>query len=105
MLVNENTKELPEQNPELKYQCLILLDEFTSMGKSEVIEKGVGFTAGFNLRFVIILQNEGQGKKDDMYGTHGWETFVENSAVVLYYPPKAKMNWRKRFLRKLESGI
>lgn len=63
MLVNENTKELPEQNPELKYQCLVLLDEFTSMGKSEIIEKGVGFTAGFNLRFVIILQNEGQGKK------------------------------------------
>lgn len=101
MLVNENTKELPEQNPELKYQCLVLLDEFTSMGKSEIIEKGVGFTAGFNLRFVIILQNEGQGKKDDMYGTHGWETFVENSAVVLYYPPKAKNELAKKISEEI----
>ncbi|HDR2785501.1 TPA: type IV secretory system conjugative DNA transfer family protein, partial [Enterobacter sichuanensis] len=39
MLVNENTRELPEQNPDLKYQCLILCDEFTSVGKSEIIEK------------------------------------------------------------------
>lgn len=101
MFVNENTKELPEQNPELKYQCMVLLDEFTSMGKSEIIEKGVGFTAGFNIRFVIILQNEGQGKKDDMYGVHGWETFVENSAVVLYYPPKVKNELAKKISEEI----
>ncbi|MCM4796696.1 type IV secretory system conjugative DNA transfer family protein, partial [Escherichia coli] len=88
--VNENCRELPEHNPDLKYQCLILLDEFTSMGKSEVIERAVGFTAGYNLRFMFILQNEGQGQKSDMYGQEGWTTFTENSAVVLYYPPKSK---------------
>lgn len=101
MFVNENTKELPEQNPELKYQCLVLLDEFTSMGKSEVIEKGVGFTAGFDIRFMFILQNEGQGQKDDMYGEHGWTTFVENSAVVLYYPPKAKNELTKKISEEI----
>lgn len=101
MFVNENTKELPEQNPELKYQCMVLLDEFTSMGKSEIIEKGVGFTAGFNIRFVVILQNEGQGKKDDMYGIHGWETFVENSAVIIYYPPKVKNELAKKISEEI----
>jgi len=101
MFVNENTRELPEQNPELKYQCLVLLDEFTSMGKSEIIEKGVGFTAGFNIRFMFILQNEGQGQKDDMYGVHGWTTFVENSAVVLYYPPKAKNELTKKISEEI----
>ena len=34
LLVNENCRELPEHNPDLKYQCLIPPDEFTSMGKS-----------------------------------------------------------------------
>ncbi|HAG4612904.1 TPA: type IV secretory system conjugative DNA transfer family protein [Salmonella enterica] len=101
MLVNENTRELPEQNPELKYQCLIVCDEFTSMGKSEIIEKSVAFTAGYNLRWMFILQNEGQGKKDDMYGEHGWEAFVENSAVVLYYPPKAKNELTKKISEEI----
>ena len=32
-LVNLNTKELPQKNPTvLKYQCLLLMDEFTSIG-------------------------------------------------------------------------
>lgn len=101
MFVNENTRELPEQNPDLKYQCLVVLDEFTSMGKSEVIEKSVAFTAGYNIRWAFILQNEGQGKKDDMYGEHGWGTFVENSAVVLYYPPKAKNELTKKISEEI----
>ena len=101
MLVNENTRELPEQNPDLKYQCLILCDEFTSMGKSEIIEKSVGFTAGYNLRWMFILQNEGQLQKQDMYGKEGAETFVENSAVVLYYPPKAKNELTKKISEEI----
>ncbi|MBM0466991.1 type IV secretory system conjugative DNA transfer family protein, partial [Klebsiella pneumoniae] len=101
LLVNENCRELPEHNPDLKYQCLILLDEFTSMGKSEVIERAVGFTAGYNLRFMFILQNEGQGQKSDMYGQEGWTTFTENSAVVLYYPPKSKNALAKKISEEI----
>ncbi len=100
-LVNENCRELPEHNPELKYQCLILLDEFTSMGKSEVIERAVGYTAGYNLRFMFILQNEGQGQKSDMYGQEGWTTFVKNSAVVIYYPPKSKDDLAKKISEEI----
>ncbi|TGR94774.1 type IV secretory system conjugative DNA transfer family protein, partial [Mesorhizobium sp. M1C.F.Ca.ET.188.01.1.1] len=36
-LINLNTKELPKSNPDLKYQCLLLMDEFTSIGKVEII--------------------------------------------------------------------
>lgn len=36
-----------------------------------------------------------------MYGTHGWETFVENSAVVLYYPPKAKNELAKKISEEI----
>lgn len=31
-LINCNTRELPRANPELKHQCLLLMDEFTSIG-------------------------------------------------------------------------
>lgn len=71
------------------------------MGKSEFIEKSVAFTAGYNIRWAFILQNEGQDKKDDMYGEHGWGTFVENSAVVLYYHPKAKNELTKKISEEI----
>jgi type IV secretion system protein VirD4 len=32
-LINLNTAELPEHNPALKHQCLVLLDEFTALGR------------------------------------------------------------------------
>jgi len=57
-LINENVKELPEQNPDLKYQCLMLLDEFTAMGKVAIIAKGVGYMAGYNMRLAIIIQDK-----------------------------------------------
>lgn len=38
-LINLNTKELPKDNPELKYPCLLLMDEFTAIGKIQIISK------------------------------------------------------------------
>ncbi|OLF56808.1 conjugal transfer protein TraK [Aeromonas veronii] len=101
LLVNENTKELPENNPELKYQCLLILDEFTSMGRVEIIQKAVGFTAGYNIRFMFILQNKGQLEDDQMYGKEGAETFIENTGVELYYPPKTVNNTAKAISEKI----
>src|SRR5690606_14708069 len=37
-LISVNTEQLPQQNPELKYQCLILNDEAAAMGKVDIIE-------------------------------------------------------------------
>jgi type IV secretion system protein VirD4 len=101
LLVNENTKELPENNPALKYQCLLILDEFTSMGRVEIIQKAVGFTAGYNIRFMFILQNKGQLEADNMYGREGAETFIENTGVELYYPPKSINNTAKAISEKI----
>lgn len=101
LLVNENTKELPENNPELKYQCLLILDEFTSMGRVEIIQKAVGFTAGYNIRFMFILQNKGQLEDDKMYGKEGAETFIENTGVELYYPPKSVNDTAKAISEKI----
>ncbi|MCE5165608.1 type IV secretory system conjugative DNA transfer family protein [Plesiomonas sp. PI-19] len=101
LLVNENTKELPENNPELKYQCLLILDEFTSMGRVEIIQKAVGFTAGYNIRFMFILQNKGQLEDPKMYGKEGAETFIENTGVELYYPPKSINDTAKSISEKI----
>lgn len=59
-LINENTRELPQQNPALKHQCLLLLDEFTVAGRIDVIARGIGFMPGYNLRLLIIIQSMAQ---------------------------------------------
>jgi type IV secretion system protein VirD4 len=55
-LLSVNTKELPQKNPELKYTCLLLLDEFTSIGNMPILKKGVSYIAGFHLRILMIFQ-------------------------------------------------
>lgn len=91
LLVGENVGQgkLPDQDPTLKYQCLLVLDEFTSMGRVEIIQKSIAFTAGYNIRFLFILQNKGQLEDDKTgYGVAGAKTFIENCAVELVYPPR-----------------
>jgi type IV secretion system protein VirD4 len=84
-LINENVKELPEQNAALKYQCLLLLDEFTAMGKVAIIAKGVGYMAGYNMRLAIIIQDKTQ--LDSVYGKEDAHNIVSNMGAVIYFTP------------------
>ena len=88
-LINENVKELPEQNPALKYQCLLLMDEFTSIGKVGIIAKGVGFMAGYNMRLLIIIQDRSQIEaaytKEDAHNI-----FANMGAKIFFTPSETK---------------
>jgi type IV secretion system protein VirD4 len=84
-LINENVKELPEDNPDLKHQCLLLLDECTAMGKVEILAKGVGFMAGYNMRLVLIIQDKTQ--LESTYGKEDAHNILSNMGVVVYFTP------------------
>ena len=84
-LINENVTELPEHNPALKYQCLLLMDEFTAMGKVGIIAKGVGFMAGYNLRLLIIIQ--GKKQLDSTYGRDDAHTITINMGAQIFFTP------------------
>jgi type IV secretion system protein VirD4 len=86
-LIDLNTRELPEQNPAFKYQCLLLADEFTAMGKIQVLSKGISYIAGYGLRMLPIIQSPAQVV--DVYGKHAAETFTTNHALQIVFPPKA----------------
>ena len=85
-LINENTKELPQSNPELKYQCLLLMDEFTSIGRVDIITKSVAYMAGYNLRLFPIIQSLAQ--LDGVYGKEDSRTLVTNHALQILYTPR-----------------
>ena len=80
-LINLNTKELPSKNPELKYQVLVMPDEFTALGKVEIINKAVSYMAGYGLRLLPIFQSVSQ--LASVYGDNDARTMMTNHAQFL----------------------
>lgn len=89
-LMSINTKELPQQNAELKYACLLLMDEFTAVGRIAILQKGVSFIAGYNLRLLMIYQSRSQLETPAPmgYGKEGAQTLLTNHACQIFYAPK-----------------
>jgi type IV secretion system protein VirD4 len=85
-LVNLNTKQLPEADPALKFQCLVLLDEMTSIGKIQIIARAVAYMSGYNLRLLSIVQSIAQ--LESVYGRADARTFITNHAMQILYAPR-----------------
>ena len=85
-LIDLNTRELPERDPALKYQCLLLADEFTAMGKIACLSKGISYIAGYGLRMLPIIQSPSQ--LVEIYGKEAAQTFTTNHAAQIVFPPK-----------------
>ncbi len=89
-LINVNTKELPQNNPALKHQCLLLMDEFTSIGKVEIIASAVSYMAGYNIRLLPIIQSMAQ--LDATYGKDISRTIITNHALQIVYAPREQQD-------------
>ena len=84
-LLNLNTRVLPQQDKSLKYQCLLILDEFTAIGKVNMIQQAISYQAGYNMRVLTIIQNKSQ--LEDKYGKAGAITLMANHALMIMYAP------------------
>lgn len=89
-IINLNTRELPQSNPELKHQCLLLMDEFTSIGKVDIIASAVAYMAGYNLRLLPIIQSMAQ--LDATYGKEVSRTIITNHALQIIYAPREQQD-------------
>jgi len=89
-LINQNTRELPQSNPELKHQCLLLLDEFTSIGRVDIIASAVSFMAGYNLRLMPIIQSMSQ--LEATYGRETARTIMTNHALRVIFAPREQQD-------------
>jgi len=89
-LVNLNLRELPQTNPELRYQCLLVMDEFTAVGKVNIIAKAIGFMAGYNLRLLPIIQSVAQ--LTAVYGQQDARTFITNHALQVIFAPREQQD-------------
>lgn len=64
-----------------KWRLLFVLDEFPAIGKMEVLDKAIGFVAGYGMKLMIILQS-----LDQLYKIYGKENgLVSNCQIQVYY--------------------
>lgn len=82
--IAENTKVLPDEKTD-PYKVLLLLDEFPVLGKMDLIKKGIGYFAGYNLRLAVIAQ--GLSQIEDIYAKTGQRAFLTNFKYRIFYAP------------------
>ncbi|MDG2957053.1 type IV secretory system conjugative DNA transfer family protein [Bisgaard Taxon 10/6] len=86
-LIMANTQVLPSANPDvLKYQTLLVLDEFPALQEVKILADAIGFTAGYGVRYLLIVQDHSQ--IEAIYGKERANNIRKNCAVQLIYPPK-----------------
>jgi type IV secretion system protein VirD4 len=80
------TTELPEHNPQLKYQILMLLNEFTALGKIPIVSESMSYLPGYNVRVLLVIQAPSQLR--DVYGPYAAETMLKSVAARIVFAPK-----------------
>jgi len=81
-MVNILTPEIDYINKKgHKWKMLMLLDEFPAIGKLEVLEKGIGYVAGYGMKMMLILQS-----LDQLFKIYGKENgFLSNCQAQVFY--------------------
>lgn len=81
-----NGTTLPEHDKTLKYQCMFLLDEFTALGKIDIIPSAVGWLAGYGVRIVIVIQSVAQ--LEAVYGVETARGITANMGCQAIFAPR-----------------
>jgi type IV secretion system protein VirD4 len=80
------TNELPEHNPALKHQVLMLLNEFTALGKIPIVSESMSYLPGYNVRVLLVIQAPSQLR--EVYGVYAAETMLKSVAARIVFSPK-----------------
>ncbi|WP_458071650.1 type IV secretory system conjugative DNA transfer family protein [Rhodanobacter sp. BL-MT-08] len=82
---NNLTKQLGEE-PDLKYQMLMLMDEFTAMGRVDVWAKRISISASYGVRDLCIVQSRAQLRS--AYGDNDAQNFITNHGAQIVFAPR-----------------
>lgn len=68
-----------------RHRLLLMLDEFTSLGKLEIFQEALAYMAGYGLKAFIIIQDIAQLQGQDAYGKD--EAITSNCHIRVAYAP------------------
>ena len=80
------TRVLPEHDPTLKRQVLMMLDEFAALGRIPIIAESVSYLPGYNVRVVLVIHTPAQLR--EVYGGNAAETMLKSLAARIVFAPK-----------------
>ena len=84
-LIDLNTKELPENDPSLAHECLLVLDELAAIGKIPILAKSNFYIRAYGLRLLTMLQSVSQLVA--RYGDADARTLLADHTIQVAYPP------------------
>ena len=84
--IGQNLKQTPQDDKSLKFQMLLLMDEFTAMGRVNVLSERISLTAGYGIRDLSIIQSLSQ--LDATYGEDEARTYITNHAASIVFTPR-----------------
>lgn len=86
LILDLNTREMPEDNPELKYQLFLNMDEFTSLGKIPIVPRAASYLGGYGIRLGIVIQSPSQLRS--VYGNDDAETIMACMGAQIAFAPR-----------------
>lgn len=86
-VITLNTETLPEDDTSLRYQCLLMNDEFTAFGRIPILVKAVSFIAGYNLRLLTIVQSKKQMQGENLYSEADTRNLIVNHDIKVAFTP------------------
>ena len=85
LIGNNLTRQLGDE-PDLKHQLLMLMDEFTAMGRVDVWAKRISISASYGVRDLCIVQSRAQLR--GTYGDHDAQNFITNHGCQIVFTPR-----------------
>ena len=89
-VVGQNLKTTPQEDPSIRNQVLLLMDEFTAMGRVGVLSERISITAGYWVRDLTIIQSNAQLRAT--YGADAAQTYVTNHAASIVFTPREQQD-------------
>lgn len=80
------TRTLPEHDSMLKRQVMMLLDEFTALGRIPIMAESISYLPGYNVRVVLVIQTPAQLR--EVYGPNAAETMLKSLGARIVFAPK-----------------
>jgi type IV secretion system protein VirD4 len=86
LLADRMEFENGRHKPHYKHRLLMMLDEFASLGKLEIMQESLAFVAGYGIKCYIIIQDITQ-LKNAVTGYGMEESITSNCHIQLAFPP------------------
>ncbi|MFP1132977.1 type IV secretory system conjugative DNA transfer family protein [Asticcacaulis sp. W401b] len=85
-LINLNVRTQPKDDPTIRHDCLVILDEFAALGRINILAKANAFISGYGLRLLTVVQSVAQ--LESVYGERDARTLMTNHALQILFAPR-----------------